>query len=530
MKKLLTILFVFLIGLSKGQEDNFPYELEFVPVSLSGFPGLHSFAFGQHEGKWLIIGGRLDGIHARQAFAAFPESANNREIFVIDIQASKLWKASVDGLPVNLKEQLQSTNMNFYQDGKTLIISGGYGFSSSRNQHITYPFLTVLDVEKVIDAIIQGKEIRELFIQIPDERMAVTGGQLGKIGEKYMLVGGHRFDGRYNPFGNPTFTQTYTNQIRKFKLSPSQESLVIGDYETLTDPIHLRRRDYNLIPQIFPDGKSGYTISSGVFQPNVDLPYLYPVDITEEGISPKTGFNQYLSNYHSGKISLYDEEKRLMHTLFLGGISQYYYQNGQLIKDDLVPFVKTISRLTRFPDNNFKEFLMASEMPGLKGASAEFIPNQNLPHFPNEIIKLSAIEGDEIILGHLLGGIDSNIINPFSSNQTNQTTAGNIFLVKLRKSLITGIGPLDGANPYEVIVYPVPYIDQVKLKYFVHTTEPVAYFLSNDSGQIIKEGTWKNEKIGWIEHILELKNIGSNPLMLTLVFEGRFTVTKKIFK
>jgi len=106
MKKLLTILFVFLIGLSKGQEDNFPYELEFVPVSLSGFPGLHSFAFGQHEGKWLIIGGRLDGIHARQAFAAFPESANNREIFVIDIQASKLWKASVDGLPVNLKEQL----------------------------------------------------------------------------------------------------------------------------------------------------------------------------------------------------------------------------------------------------------------------------------------------------------------------------------------------------------------------------------------------------------------------------------------
>jgi hypothetical protein len=29
-----------------------------------------------------------------------------------------------------------------------------------------------------------------------------------------------------------------------------------------------------------------------------------------------------------------------MHNLFFGGISQYYYNNGTLIQDDTVPFVK----------------------------------------------------------------------------------------------------------------------------------------------------------------------------------------------
>jgi hypothetical protein len=28
-------------------------------------------------------------------------------------------------------------------------------------------------------------------------------------------------------------------------------------------------------------------------------------------------------------------------------------------------------------------------MPGLKGASAEFIPDENIPHYPSEIIKMN---------------------------------------------------------------------------------------------------------------------------------------------
>ena len=65
---------------------------------------------------------------------------------------------------------------------------------------------------------------------------------------------------------NPTFTQTYSNQIRKFTIDNSGSNLSYANYETITDAVHLHRRDYNLVPQVFPNGELGYTISSGVFK------------------------------------------------------------------------------------------------------------------------------------------------------------------------------------------------------------------------------------------------------------------------
>ncbi len=82
----------------------------------------------------------------------------------------------------------------------------------------------------------------------------------------FYLVGGHLFDGKYNPMGNPTYIQEYTNQIRKFAIDNSGSQLSYHNYSAITDPVHLRRRDYNLLPQIFPNGEQGgLTVSSGGF-------------------------------------------------------------------------------------------------------------------------------------------------------------------------------------------------------------------------------------------------------------------------
>ena len=133
----------------------------------------------------------------------------------------------------------------------------------------------------------------------------------------------------------------------------------------------------------------------------------YPVDITEEGYNPHTEFNQYLSHYHGAKACLHDAESNSMHNLFFGGMSRYYYQHDLLIRDDRVPFVNTISRMTRFSDGSLQEFVLPSVMPGLKGASAEFIPNQALPHHPSIIIELHEIGDSAFIIGHVVGGIES---------------------------------------------------------------------------------------------------------------------------
>lgn len=517
-----------LLNYWSNAQDAFQYELDISPVSVTGLPGLHSYAFGQSNGKWLIIGGRKDGLHARQPFNAFPAASGNTDIYVIDVNTQSFWQASVNTLPTGIKEQLQSTNMNFYQEEDTLYIIGGYAFSATENDHITFPKLTTVNISGLINAIINNAPITSFFKQIDDNIFAITGGQLGKIGNTFYLVGGHRFDGRYNPMNHPTFTQTYANKIQKFTIDNSGSQLSFSNYQAITDAVHLHRRDYNLLPQIFPDGTEGYTISSGVFQTNADLPYLYPVDITENGYTPVTNFNQYLSNYHSAKACLYDSLNNQMHSLFFGGMSRYYYSNDALVEDNQVPFVKTISRLSRFSDGSLQEYILPIEMPIFTGASAEFIPNNNLPHYDSEIIKLSRINDDTILIGHVFGGINSTALNPFSSNQTNLTSASaNIYAIRLIKATATAHREIMINHNYDFTIFPNPAKGKISIQYHLEKVVPGYYYLVSSEGNILLQGELPKSKKGENEFILALpKNLSTQQLMLNIVFDNKFFTTK----
>lgn len=530
--------FVFGILLSATflfSQDGFDYEIQLIPVEAPGFPALHSYAFGQHGGKWLIIGGRKDGIHARQPFASFPQAHNNTTIYVIDPDSRQFWAASLGTLPDSLQEQLQATNMNFHQDGNTLYIIGGYAFSARAGTHITFPRLTAVDVPGLMDAIITQKSIAPFFRQIRDDVFAVTGGHLGKLGDTFYLIGGHRFDGRYNPHGpdhGPGFSQQYTNQIRKFTLHEVGGALRYANYDTLTDPVHLRRRDYNLLPQVFPDGTPGYTIYSGVFQIQADLPFLYPVDISAGGYQPVPGFNQYLSNYHSACAALYDSLENQMHSLFFGGISQYYYKDGQMVQDNLVPFVRTISLVTRYADGTLREFQLPVEMPGFKGASAEFIPNAELPHYVHEVIKLSAIQEDTFVIGHIYGGIQSPLLNPFQTNQTSNTSAdASIYAVRLVRKQAVGLREIPGKNAFAVKVFPNPAKSEINLAYELPYNGRVHFFLATMDGKMIQSGRWDNQTAGTNKQTIRLeRDSSSQPLVLTLVFDNKYYAVEKVLR
>jgi hypothetical protein len=521
---------LFLIAQVNFAQNDFNYSLELNPVTISGLPGLHSFAFGQSDGKWLIIGGRLDGLHARQPFNAFPASNNNTSLYVVDKVTQQSWSVSLSSLPTGIKEQLQSTNMNFHQDGSTLYIIGGYAFSASANDHITFDKLTAIDIPNLINAIINNAPITNFFKQTSNSIFAVTGGQLGKINDVFYLIGGHRFDGRYNPMGNPTFTQTYTNQIRKFTIDNSGNQLSFSLVEQITDPIHLHRRDYNLMPQVFPDGELGFTISSGVFQINQDLPFLYPVDIKASGHIPQTSFNQYLSHYHCGKVGLFEAETNKMHNLFFGGMSQYYYNGTTLVQDNLVPFVKTISRVTRSADGSLNEYKLPIEMPLLNGAGAEFIPNLSLPTYSNEVIQLDEITDDEFVIGHLVGGIQSSSLNPFSVNQTNTTSASpTVYEVKLIKDEALSIPIENNKNPFHFSVAPNPLRGKnMKVEFFIPYQAELNYFITSLDGKIISEGEIVDQEVGNNTLNFQLPQIMKEAFILTFVFDQKFYSSQKI--
>ncbi|MCB0514712.1 MAG: hypothetical protein R2798_04315 [Chitinophagales bacterium] len=409
------------------------------PFNIANAPGVHSFSQGQDSlGRWLIIGGRIDGLHQRQPFATFLAPENNTTAFVIDPATQQVWASSLSVLPSALYEQLQSTNQQFFQRDNYLYITGGYGFSATANDHITYAKLTAIDVNGLVHAIVNGNTISPFFRQISDANAAITGGQLGYLDPFFYLVGGQYFEGKYNPQGpnnGPGFVQIYSNEIRKFKINDNGISLSISDYSAINDTFNLHRRDYNMLPQIFPDGTYGFTAFSGVFQPNVNLPFLNSIDITAGGYTVNNTFNQYLSQYHSAKIPLHDAANNLMHNLFFGGMSQYTLDaNNNLVQDDNVPFVKTISRVSRFGDGSMEEVKLNIEMPTLVGSGAEFLPLKN-ENFADEMVLLNELPQYKTLIGYIYGGIESSQANIFFINDGTQSLASNtIFKVFIDKS------------------------------------------------------------------------------------------------
>ena len=527
MKKIfLSIIAVLSLWLAIAQ-TSFDYQIELNPISIPNLPSLHSYAVAQHNGKWLIIGGRLDGLHARQPWAAFPESDNNATIFVVDVATQQFWSASTASLPTNLKEQLQATNINFQQDENDLILIGGYAYAASQNDHITFPYLTKIDVAGLSNAVMQGTDIQLYFQQIYDERMANTGGQLGKIGDTFYLVGGQRFDGRYNPHNNPTFVQTYSEKVAKFTLDETDGNLNVANYETIEDATHFHRRDYNMHPQIFPDGTLGFTMFAGVFQVNVDLPILYTVDVFENNYTPNTNFNQYFNQYHSASAMLYDENLNEMHNLFFGGMSQYYFdENDEFVQDDLVPFVNTISRVSRDANGNLEEVAMNVTMPAMQGASAEFIPNQNLPSLHNDIIDLASIAENEFIIGHIYGGIQSPERNPFSYNNTGVTYADNvIYEVKLLRQSMS----IQEQTPAKALmIYPNPTSDFFHIEYFASENKIHHYFITDDLGQMLQEGFLQPNKIGINKDSITLHDLHNQLIFFNLISPNNQIVSEKV--
>lgn len=527
-----SLLIVFLSTMFFGYSQIIPfnYNVKLKPLTIPNLPGLHSYVVAQSAGKWLLIGGRKDGLHARQPFNAFPAASSNTNVYVVDVNTQQFWSSSITVLSTSLAEQLQSTNMNFYQDADSLYIIGGYGYSATAADHITYPNLTSVSVSGLINAVVNGTSIVPFFKQITDQNFAVNGGQLGKIDSVFYLVGGHRFDGRYNPMGNPTYTQTYVNGLKKFKINNSGVQLSYSNYSVTTDQVHIHRRDYNLMPQIFPNGEEGYTISSGVFQIGVDLPFLYPVDIKKSGHYPVTTFNQYLSNYHSAKTALYDSVNNVMHSIFFGGMSQYSYVNNVLTQDNNVPFVKTISRVSRDANGNLQENVFLTQMPALIGASAEFIPNHSIPHYKSEVIKLSKIAADSVLIGHMYGGIYSPQIDAFTTNNTGVTNAHNvIYEVWLVKDAVAGLLPLDGRNPLKLSIYPNPSKSQLNLNLDLPYNGNLELYITDVSGKIVTEKSFTDLQKGkQTLNILNSVKLTKGIYFFNFTFDGRYSAVEKV--
>jgi hypothetical protein len=407
-------------------------QVSLAEIKIPDAPALNGFAHATAGGRWLVLGGRHDGLHDHRPERSYPPDSAAKYIWLIDPESKQVWQKGLDSLPVNIREQLQAVNAAFYQNENQLLIAGGYGWSQSRESYVTYPYLLVADVEALASAIINKTDATPCFTQITDSMMAVAGGAMGMIGRNYILVFGQRFDGRYTTQPNRGHRQQYTHQIRRFALDADGYIRHTG---AQTDTIHFHRRDYNLLPQIFPDGSMGYTAFGGVFQYDRNFPWLYPIDIMADTALAITAFQQKFNNYHCACLPVYQQSRQRMDNLFFGGMARYFpdEQSGEVIDDPLVPSINTIAQVTRLADGSLHETLTDIKMPALLGAGASFILAPDVPVIDHKIIDFDRLPPGRNLVGYIYGGLQSSHPNIFLRPLGTSISVNRVFEVYLEK-------------------------------------------------------------------------------------------------
>jgi hypothetical protein len=408
-----------------GLSEKLPFHFE-VKESAKPMPiGIQSFSHGEADKKWLFVGGRINGFHLTSTGeSTFPTKTANDQLIVYNPSTQSLSKLP---LPEGKKALLRASNAQHVQDGDVLYIAGGYGCKDESNNdpcYVTFPSLTAIKVREVIAAVEAQKpdKLASAILTINDDRLAVTGGVMRKVGDYFYLVFGQNYKGKYKGARNGA----YTEQVRRFKIRLDGDKLSITDYKAFGDPTkktlldsEYHRRDLNVTPTVLPSGTLGLTAWGGVFSKG-DLGWVHPISIEPSGAEdPKVTvveqLEQKTNQYECAELAMFDPKTKSMYSTFFGGITLYFYKNGELTNSAneprTFPFSNIISTVGR-SGGDIREYIQppTQKLPALIGANAKLVLAPGVAKYSGseEIVDYSMITGDRVLLGHIVGGILSN--------------------------------------------------------------------------------------------------------------------------
>lgn len=429
-----------------------------VRVELADFElpnGLHSYALAVYQGKWLFIDGRTNGMHDfGSGDNNFPPAAQNKVVYVVDPVAKTVFFRSLNdpssGLTQHQIDLLSVTSPQSYYWGNTLYITGGYGVESATGLFSTKDCLTAIDVPGLMHWVVDPfpaetaiQHIRQLFHPV----FQVTGGYMARIrNNPTLLVFGQNFKGYYHPDSNGL----YTEQVRRFNII--DDGVNLGVQVLSSRPSHrqptFRRRDLNVVPIIHHEGSRYHQqliAFSGVFTIPGGI-WTVPVVINSRGkckmespYLPKT-FKQGMNNYACPTVGMFSKNRDAMYTIFLGGISYGYFEEGQFTTDAEIPFINQITTVKYNKEGNFSQYLMDAEYPVilstqsnpgnrlLFGAGAQFIPANEEIFYGNGVINFDLLE-EPLVIGYVVGGIQSTL--PNTSGPSDSAASPYIFTVTI---------------------------------------------------------------------------------------------------
>lgn len=426
-----------------------------LPSDVTNSYGLQSFVWGTYDNKWILLAGRTNGLHG---FANdtnnFPPRQQNTSVIVVDPNKKQIFSRSLQDPSAQLSQAvvdtLSVTAPEFKQTGNTLYMIGGYGVDSSTGQFSTKSVLTAIDIPGLMGWVQGANSSAAPYIRQTSHPLAqVTGGALVQATphQPYLLVFGQNFAGYYLDSSNGNYTQ----QIRPFRIIDNGQSLYLKPENTFTPNPNYRRRDLNVVPTIQRSGNNyipSFVVLSGVFTLQTGV-WTVPVFVNGDGSSympdpnNPTTFKQGVNNYECARLGMYSKQTNDMYILLFGGMSYLTVSDGSLVPDSEIPFVNTVTTVRIDSSGNCQQYLMDSQYPTilstfsnpgntlLFGSEARFIRANQLPYFPNGVFSLDEVGASPVLLGYIVGGIQSTLGN--TNFTTDSAASPYIFSVYVQR-------------------------------------------------------------------------------------------------
>lgn len=465
-------------ALPPAPAPDIPFQLKIQRLTTGALPGLQSMIAVPFEDKLVLLAGRTNGLHGfpgqsrATANPSFPkQQANERAYLVQQGTGEVLASASVLGLPQNVAQQLTASNTQFAVSGDgVLYVAGGYGYAPTGEGMLTLQQAMAVSLSELVTAIqndaLDAKFAASSIYVGSHPALAITGGSLQPADplnqQGFLLIFGQQFDGVYST-GGGVAVQNYSESVRQFTFTPGASGATSGkptgaltvNLMAIEPPIsrdrppeatqQYHRRDLTVLTLLSPDGADRIAALGGVFVPGQMAGFVNPVLIDASASAPGFSLNvdkaaiQWLSQYEAAAIPIHSQRERATYVTLFGGISQYYWKDGQLAHDapnfninppvDGLPFINSISTLKMLPAGTAQFLHDGQAFPpaGLEpvcgtanspapylGAETVFVPSPNALD-PDGYIQLDAFQ-QATVLGYLVGGIAA--LAPYPGDQT----------------------------------------------------------------------------------------------------------------
>jgi len=441
MKRILLLLCTLCYFYSANAQPGFTIEIE--PYSIKELPPLHAYAFAEHDGKWLIIGGRTGNINE--------PSYLNFDLMVIDPITEEFWQYPLEyvGAVLEEAEHLGNCYAAHYQDEQYLYIAGGMGYSVHSEAFGPFPLLTIVDIPKTMNAIINKKRMSGCFKQIQDEAFRRQDAFLTKINNRFYLAGGRQVSGAYDDQGDLNIQTDLSNYVFSFLIN--EEWRIVGG-KTMNYDKEFESALASFAPQIFPDGQQGLTVFLN--NPEEHEGAVEWMNIFNFGYSTYKDTSTQLAPYHSTVIPVYDSDQKQMHTLFIGGCDDYFCDDKSGYTPEVIDKYEDFVR-----DENGTISLTNTQMDAFmaRGRDAKFILNEDVPHYNNKVIDLQKITTDRKLIGYIYGGATAPGMMMFDDGTMLDTPLNQLFKVYISKTYngdTLGWKPLSLKKPFYSIQIP----------------------------------------------------------------------------